>query len=450
MAVPTPRTGLHARAEQSLVLEPRMLQAIEVLQLPAQDLEAWLLDAAEQNQALQVEPPAAPEGGRLGRGWDATERHDEALRNQPERAPGLVASLAEQASWLELEPALDDALHFLIGCLDGNGYLSPDDEELLDLARLEGLALDAGALGRAIAQLQRLEPRGVGGRDLTEALLLQLDPRAPDYAALCRLVEECLDDLAANRMPAVARALGVELDELARLVAQLRGLDPRPGAGLAEEDAPVLRADVLVLPTEDGGWEVSVDRAALPAVALDAELVELAKDRTQGREARAWARERVERARWIVDAVRQRGETLLRVARRVFEHQAAFLAEGPGHLAPLTMSQLADELELHVSTISRTVAGKHVQTPWGFFALRHFFQSAAPGAAAGAESVTARDDLREVVRRLFAEEDPRAPLSDEDAVAELTRRGHPLARRTVAKYRTELGIPSSYRRRRYA
>lgn len=450
MANPNLKLGLATRAEQTLRLEPRLLQAIEVLQLPSQDLEAWLLDAAEKNQALQVDAPRLDGPGRGAAGWEATERHDEMLRNQPDRSRSLAEGLDEQIGWLELEPRLDAALHFLTGCLDENGYLSPSDEQLFEFAAEAGVELDTSLLARGISELQRLEPRGVGGRDMTEALLLQLDPQREDYALLCRLLEEFLDELATNRMPKVARALGLDLEDLGSLLAELRELDPRPGAELTAEQAPVVRADVLVLPTEDGGWEVRVDRASLPSVSLDPELSAHAKDKEQPAESRSWAREQVERARWVVDAVSQRGDTLLRVASAVFDEQRAFLENGPGNLVPRTMSALAEELELHVSTISRTVAGKHAQTPWGLFPLRYFFQSATPTAVeAVGEEATARDDLREIVAEIFAGEDKREPLSD-DAVAEaLAERGHPVARRTVAKYRKELGIASSYRRREF-
>jgi RNA polymerase sigma-54 factor len=449
MSTPNLRPSLGTRAEQTLRLEPRMLQAIEVLQLPAQDLEAWLLDAAERNEALVVEAPCAEGPGRSAAGWEATERHDEVLRNQPDREESLFESLEQQLGWLELEPRLEAAVRFLLSCLDENGYLTPSDEELLALAAEAKIELDTSLLARGIAEVQRLEPRGVGGRDLIECLLLQLDPSCEDYSLLCRLLEEFLEELAANRMPRVAQGLGVDLEQLGGLLSELRGLNPRPGAELASSSAPLVRADVLVLPTEDGGFEVRVDRASQPSVTLDPELSEHARDRKQSRESRAWARERVERARWVVDAVRQRADTLLRVATSIFSLQRTFLEEGPGHLVPSTMSALAEELGVHVSTISRAVAGKHAQTPWGVFPLRYFFQSATPLSPEAEGAATARDDLREVVRSVFEAEDKRSPLSDDEVAAELARRGHPVARRTVAKYRKELGIQSSYRRREF-
>jgi len=447
MAAPNLHQGLHARTEQQLLLQPRMLQSIEVLQLATHDLEAWLQDAAAENEALQLEMPngeersesAAPRGS-----MEATERHDQMLRNQPERERGLTEHLEEQLALFDGEGDEVEWLRFLIARLDQNGYLSTSDDELLLAAEEAGLSADPTALGRAIAQLQRFEPVGIGGRDMVEALLLQLDQDEEEYGLFCRLLEEFLEDIAANRLPAVARGLGIEMPELAELLLRLRDLDPRPGAEHEVIETPVLRPDVVVERGEDGAWTVRVERSQLPTVSLDPELVTLAKSKDSSQEVRGWARDRVERARWIVDAVGQRSETLLRVATSVFDRQRAFLEEGPGHLQPLTMSSLAEELELHLSTISRTVGGKYVQCPWGILSLRHFFQTATTSASA-----PTRDDLREVVREVFAQEDPEAPLSDEEVAEELERRGHPVARRTVAKFRKELSIPSSYRRRKY-
>ncbi len=435
--------GLHARAEQQLLLQPRLLQSIEVLQIPAQDLEGWLREAAESNEALMVEMPELPSPGpRPSR--EATDRHDEMLRNQPERERGLAEDLEEQLSLLDFDSSKASWVRFLISCLDENGYLSPSDEELYRLAHEVGLEGNPASLGPAIAALQGLEPRGIGGRNMVEALLLQLDGESEDYSLLCRLLEDFLQDLASNRLPVVARALGVDLDELGLLIEQLRGLDPRPGAELNVSQAPVLRPDIVIEPESDGSWSVRLERSSLPNVTIDREVADLAKEKDSSREVRDWARDRVERARWVVDAVAQRGETLLRVATEVFERQRAFLEDGPGHLVAFTMGQVAEVLEVHVSTVSRAVNGKYVQCPWGILPLRHFFQ-----VATGSADAPARDDLCEIVRAIFEGEDAREPLSDEAVAEELDRRGYSVARRTVAKYRRQLGIASSYRRRKY-
>lgn len=448
--MPGPRLhqGLAARAEQQLLLQPRMLQSIELLQVPAQDLDAWLQRAAEDNEALLVErdlsDPGEPGPGPSG---EATARHDAWLQAQPGREAGLEEALDAQLALLELSVERRGWLDLLVACLDPDGLLTAADEELLVLAEAAGLQGGAAELGRAIAALQQLEPRGVGGRDLVECLLLQLDPEDPDYPLLCRLVEGHLDDLARRRLSGPARALGVEPAELERLLERLRSLDPRPGRREAADRAPVLRPDVIVEPGEGGALEVRLARGSLPAVSIDPEMRELARTRELPDDARGWARERVERARWIVEAVEQRGATLLRVACAVAAHQRAFLERGPGHLVPLAMGDLAAELGLHVSTVSRAVSGKHVQCAQGILPLRRFFQQAT---GEGGDEAPARDDLLEVVRAIFAGEDPREPLSDDAVADELGRRGHAVARRTVAKYRRQLDIPSSYQRRRHA
>ena len=365
------------------------------------------------------------------------------LRNHPAPGPGFLEHVLEQLALVPLDPVRERWVRLLAGNLDPRGYLPLSDEELLEEAREEGLEPDPGELGAALAVLQSLEPRGIGARDAVEALLLQLDPADPDYALLCTLIEDFLEDVARNKLPAVARAMGLELDRLGELLELLRGLELHPGSGLAAGAAPALVPEVMVTPSGDG-FEVRVEQSGLPAVSVDEDVRRFATDRRNDPAVRSYLRGRLDQARWIVEAVEQRRQTLLRVATALFAHQRAFLEHGPGHLLPLRMMDLAEGLGLHVSTVSRAVAGKYAQTPWGILPLRHFFQGAG-----GASAHTARGDVRELVREVIAGEDPARPFSDDEVVAELKRRGLAVARRTVAKYRVELGIPSSYRRRRY-
>lgn len=439
MARPSFGFGQVQRAEQQMLLQPRMLQSIEVLAVPSAELESYLAAAAQENEALVVRPARGPGGG-----WDATERHDEMLRNQASDEHSLAEVLEREIAMLDLDDEQEAWVRLCVRSLDDDGYLSISDDELLDAAEADGLPRDPGALGRAIAAVQRMEPRGVGGRDMVEALLLQLDPASDEYELLCRLIEEFLDDLVKNRLPKVAKDMGVELAQLRELMAGLRGLEPKPGASLVERRTEAVRPEVVVERVGDG-YEVRVEHANFPGVEIDAEVEAASREKGGDAQWKACLRERVERARWLVDAVEGRKATLLRVARVVFERQRAFLDEGPGHRVPLAMGDVAEILNLHVSTVSRAVSGKSVQTPWGIEPLRDFFQTGV-----GESDGTARDELREVVRALFEGEDKSAPFSDDEAVNELERKGHRLARRTVAKYRKELGIPSSYRRRHHA
>lgn len=431
---------------QEQVLLPSMLQSIQLLQLATTDLSLFLERAAEENVALSVERPSGGytnSASATSSGADATERYDAWLSSQPDRDPGLTEVLEDQLAWLNVSQSLDPWVRHVIGFLEGSGLLETADETLLGEAANSGLVGDAGDLGRAIAIVQSMEPRGVGGRDQVEALLLQLDPKHADYELLAQLLESHLEDLTRNKLPKVARAMGLELERLEDLLAELRGLQLSPGAQYSDGGEPALLPDLYVEEGESG-WELRLEEGSLPTVKVDADVETLAREKELDREVKQYLKQRVEEARWIVDAVEQRRRTLLRVARATFAHQTAFLTDGPKALRPLRMTAIAEELEVHLSTVSRAVAGKHVVTPFGLLSLRSFFQ----GAGGGNED-QARNSVRDTVGALIEAEDDAAPLSDEDLVAALAEQGSKVARRTVAKYRKELGIPSSYRRRKY-
>lgn len=433
-------------------LQPRMRVAIEALERPVAELGEWLRAAYESNEALRLEEPRSrslPEGGSAAarRGAERTSRHAEWLDSTAlSREADLVEELEEQLVWLDLEPQAEQWVRFLVSHLDDCGLLSESDEELLAAAEQRGLEGGRSALGRAIADLQRLEPKGLGGRDATEAMLLQIDPADEDYDQLCELLEGHLDELLSNKLPAISREIGLGVEEVARLAARAARLEPAPARSHASEAAPPLSPDLILL-REGNGFELAVAVDATPGVRIDPKVAALAGEKALPADVRRHLTRRVEAARWVVDAVRAREETLLRVARVIFERQSGFLRDGPSALDPLSMLEVAEQLELHPSTVSRTVSGKHVQTGFGILPLRRFFQHAACESASTSGSA---DSLLEAVRGLISGEDKRAPLSDDQIAEALRERGFETKRRTVAKYRTQLGVPSSYRRRDYA
>ena len=438
------RQTLQQTQRQEMQLLPQMLQSIELLQVPRGDLEAFLREAAEENEALRVEdvlPPAPARPDRRVGTAESTDRHHAWLESQAAPEQGLAAHLEEQLSLLDLPPALDPWVRLVIACLDPRGYLTLADEALMGLARERGLAGEEGALGRAIAVVQGLDPRGVGGRDAVEALLLQLDPFESDYQLLCRLLEEFLEEIAQNRFAPVARALGIDLEDLGVLLDRLRELELAPGAQLSGSSSPPIHPDVIV-ERQGERFEVRVDQSGLPAVTIDPEVQRLARDARQPADVRRYLRGKLERARWLVEGLEQRRRTLLRVAAHVFQVQRGFLEHGAEHRVPLRMGEVADGLGVHLSTVSRAVSGKYADTPWGILPLRSFF----PAAAGGKQGALA-GDVQRALREVVAAEDSEKPLSDDEIGALLTTRGFRLARRTVAKYRRELGIPSSYHRR---
>ncbi len=446
---------LRQRMSQEMQLLPKMLQSLEVLQLAQGELDTFLERAALENEALQFSEAAPTQAGPRGTREDA-DRHGAWLESQAEPEEGLVEVLEREVALLELPESELAWVRLVVSCLDPRGYLSVPDERLLALAVEQGLPEDPGALGRAIAVVQSLEPRGIGGRDVVEALLLQLDPGDEDYGLLCRLLEEFLEDVAKNKLPAVAKALGLEVERLKVLLARLRELDPVPGAALGVRSSPVLRPDVVVEEVEPDAEESSGERAArrdyrvrveharFDAVTLDDEVQRLAKDPAQPAGIRRYLRDKVDRARWLLDSIEQRKRTLLSVAVWVFDRQRGFLERGPAALRPLTMTDAAADLGVHLSTVSRAVAGKHVSTPFGVHPLRAFFQSAA-----GDNEGVSKSRVHEALRSAVDGEDPEKPLSDDELCRHLEREGFQVARRTIAKYRRELGIQSSYRRRRY-
>lgn len=440
------------RMEQRL--SAHMLPALTILELGSQDLAAYLREAFESNEALTFNEVPASRTVNHG----ATERHSEWLNSQPARSESLAERLTAELSFRDLSgfegADLDAWTRHLIHELDETGLLSPSDDELLLSAKQAGLVakdVDA-ALWRSIEVLQDLGAAGLGARSSIEALLLQLDPEDEDFALLGRLLDDFLEELGANKLPAVATSMGIDMVELNRLMGRIAELSAAlhsdgGATGIDEGGAPAITPEVII--EEDasnpGSFSVAVDGAAWPEVGLDEDLSLLAADPETDGGLRKYLRGKLEDARLVVSAVEQRRTTLLRVAKAVFAHQRAFLEHGPGHLLPLRQEDLANLLGVHRSTVSRAMAGKYAWTPWGIFPLKHFFQ-----AAAGASTGAARDDVRAVLGRVVENEDPSAPHSDEDLVTLMAKRGFNLARRTVAKYRRELGIPTSYRRRRFA
>jgi RNA polymerase sigma-54 factor len=292
----------------------------------------------------------------------------------------------------------------------------------------------------ALAVLRSLEPRGLGGRDAIDAMLLQVPPDDPDRSDICALLTEHLADLAANRLPAVARQMRLDVADVLALCARIRALDPRPGARFHGGDLPRIRPDLVVVEAGDR-LEVAVEDHALPDLGLNGDYTALLAGPHTPPEVRRYLSGKLSAARDLIHAIEQRRRTLARVGAAVMQHQREFLRWGEAALRPLRMADIAARLGLHTSTVSRAVAGKHVQTCRGIHALRAFFDGAAAGGGCGRRRV-----LRQL-QELVAAEDPQRPLSDDDLVSLLAALSIPVARRTVAKYRKELGLLPSWRRK---
>ena len=441
-----------------MALLPQMLQSIEVLQLATADLLQMLDHELQQNETLEAKPaatkepeppPSAPVAEREETGWEEWRRGPVGegedsktafLANVPARSESLVDFVRQQLAFRGVPALLADAVVTLVEHLDERGLLPFSIEELA-----EQLDVPFALLEQARALLLTLEPAGIGAGDAIEAMLLQA-AEDPDVAIIERLLREHLDALGRNKLPDVARTLQLSIDELQHVIERMRALNPRPAAGFEPAAEAPLRPDAFVW-LHDGAVHVALDDASLPDLQVNAEYQALAADRKTAREVRDYLRPKLRSARDLIDAVHQRQATLLRVVEAVMKEQKPFLQKGRTAIRPLRMSEIADQLALHTSTVSRAIAGKHVQTDRGVFRLRDFFDGGRiEGAVAEGNG---RMAVAEQIAELVAGEDKAAPLSDDDLVAHLQRRGVKCARRTVTKYRKQLGIPSSYLRRRF-
>ena len=452
------RVQTSQRMEQGLLLIPKMLQSIEVLQLGVADLAGVIEAELSSNETLEVRvpseetapPPAQSSKGdeeewvspRLARaGSDSSDRKQDFLASLPAGAESLVTYVREQLAWWDLAEEVRDAVLLLVEQLDGRGFLCCEDEEL---AAIVGEA----RLDEALLVLRSLDPRGIGARNAIDALLMQVSREDPDYLDIASLLGEHLEALARNKIPDVARRLGRTVAEVQALVERIRELDPHPGSAFSDEVVEHVRPDVHVR-LDAGNIEIAVQDASLPSLGINEDYAEMARAVETSSEVKQYLRPKIESARDLIHAIDQRQKTLGRVAGAVMEYQKQFLLRGQSAMRPLKMSEIADVLGMHTSTVSRAVAGKYVQTDRGILPLRSFFDGRRSGVTRRGEADTGRLGIVEKIRELIAGEDPGRPLSDDDLVVLLASNQIDVARRTVAKYRSELGIPSSWRRRRH-
>lgn len=458
------KATLALRQAQRLSLTPELRQALGLLQLSAVELGVRVQEALEQNVLLERgdetedrEPPA-PAGGEATEvmsttaDWDSAEPAaangwDNGDSSSTESADRSGQSLKDYLLWqLELarlspqDAAIGAAL---IDSLNDDGYLTEPLEEIrLGLADSDA-APETDEVQAMLHRIQSFDPPGVAARDLKECLLLQLkqDLTVTGAALATRLVEQHLESLAARDYARLCRILHVSHTELDEAVALIQSLHPRPGSTVTGPSGDYVIPDVLVS-RADGKWRVELNPEAVPRIRVNAGYAAALRRRS---EVSGDLAQQLQEARWLVRSLKMRNETLLRVAHGIVRRQSGFLERGDEAMQPLLMKDVAGELELHESTISRVVANKYMATPRGTLAFRHFFSGELSTEDGGACSATA---IRAMIKKLVAQEDPHAPLSDNHISRELLGRGIRVARRTVAKYRESLTIPPAHERKR--
>jgi RNA polymerase sigma-54 factor len=369
----------------------------------------------------------------------------DAMQNTAARGMSLQEFLIGQMSLLDLTERQRDLCENIVWNIDNNGYLQYPLEDILPTVEAEGATLKE--LEEALATVQTLEPPGVAARDLRECLLLQVDDDDPTYVLKAELINHHLEDIRTNRFPQIARETGRSLDEVKKAVEFILTLTPRPGLLFDSTEPAYIMPDVIV-EEADGGWDVRLQETGLPHLTISPFYRKLLATHSDNGETKDYIRKKIQSARWLIDAIEQRRTTMLKVSRAVVDAQQDFLRKGTTFLHPLRMQEVAKTVGVHVSTVSRAIASKYMQTPQGIYEMRFFFAGGTASSIGEPDGVSWQS-IRDRINRLVESEDRKNPLSDDDLARELTNQGIPVSRRTVTKYRKSLSIPSSRQRRMY-
>ena len=369
----------------------------------------------------------------------------EPQENRITAIPPLVDQLYEQLSLSDLDPEDREIAEYIIGNLDDRGYVGCSLEEIA-----ADLEIEVEEVEKILRVIQTFEPPGVGARDLRECLMIQLAQHQDPLSELAlQIVRNQMEDLTRRRLTRITRALGISNEVLKEVLGVIELLQPNPGSPSSSDYNGLLTLDTEVsyitpdLIVEQVGeeWIVSLADGSMPSLKINSTYTELLKKkRDNGKdEVKTYVSQKLNDARWLINAIHQRRTTMLKVANYLVTAQMPFFEEGPAHLKPMVLQDVADAVEMHVSTISRVSNGKYMQTPHGVFELKYFFDSKVSTNEGG--DVSARS-VKEKISSMVADEDKAKPLSDQEIADRLSADGLKIARRTVAKYREQLQIPS--------
>lgn len=438
-----PGYGMFQQQAAKMRLTPQLRKAITILQLSTPELLEVVQQEMNDNPVLEF----------TGNEWDAYKAspkfHSAAIRRDHIYDPihhavsnevSLERHLKEQLGFVKkIQPSTRKMIVFMIGNLDNNGYLVPSLNEISEVFKI-----DLAQAELALRILQGFEPVGVGARNLRECLLLQVQSLSECFPLVSLLIRNHLKDVADYRIHKLSTILQVTAQEIQAAIDVIKGLNPRPGAAFHTETVPYIIPEVII---EKAGEQlvVLIHQAASPRISVNGYYERMVKDSSDNNEAKKFLFGKLNSAMFFLKCLEQRRKTIFRVAQAIVEEQSEFFWKGASHLKPMTLKCIADKLDVHESTVSRATAGKYAQTPWGIFELKHFFPTGLQmdlGDAASSERVKAR--LKEWIHG----ENHAKPYSDQKLAELMMKEGIQISRRTVTKYREELGISSSLRRKR--
>lgn len=484
---------LRHRQTQSLILAPQLRQSLKILQVAALDLRSVIQEELQANPALEELPmegvsldkereetakdsaestdSSAPadsdtsesrEEMDFSKEFQILNKLDEDWRDHMANAGGaqpftsedaekrqhffdslvsetsLQEHLMQQAELADLSPAVVEAMRYLVGSLDDRGFLT---QSPADIALQTSIPLES--VQEAVQLLKTFDPAGIGAQSLEECLLLQLAAKGRRDTMAARIVRDHFDLLSRRRIPEIARKLGAHADDVQVAIEEIGTLDPAPGRRFAEDNNRIVVPDVTV--EKDGDkWAISLNNDYIPRLRISNTYRELIAKGTLSKEERDYLRERIRSGKFLINSIEQRQQTIERITREIIKVQEPFFENGVSHLKPLTMTQIADVVGVHETTVSRAIANKFIKTPHGVFDMKFFF---TPGYQADSGAAVSNKSVKEMIHDIIATEDRSKPSSDQEIVAKLQEKGINIARRTVAKYREELGLlPSNLRR----
>jgi RNA polymerase sigma-54 factor len=491
---------LSQRLTQSLVLAPQLQQSLALLQAPTLELKALVEQELQQNPVLEEAPGTEldtqekerDDGETVTQAVDPTEppadlnfdpatektsnepvddfqaeferlvqldqewRDHFAQTNLPSRASAeeeekrqfmfdsLVAATSLQETLIEQvrESSLTDDLRpiaeMLIGNIDDYGYLKATIDELT-----VSTGLPADKIQQVLQVIQTFDPPGVGARDLRECLMLQLERAGQQGTLEYRIVSEFMEALGKRRIPEIARGTGHDVDDVQEALERIARLEPRPGRAFLPDNDTYILPEVFVH-RADGEFVVTTNNEHIPHLRISNTYKDLMAQGENSAEVRNYIREKIRAGKFLIKSLHQRQQTILNIAREIVQRQREFMEKGVAFLKPLTMVQVAEVVGVHETTVSRAVSGKYMQTPQGIFEMKYFFTAGIQTSTGDGMSNTS---VKDMIADIFEQEDTGKPLSDQEVVRMLKEKGIVIARRTVAKYRTELNIlPSNLRK----
>lgn len=448
--------AIELQLKQTQALSQRMIQSIQILQMTSQELEQYVSEVALENPAIDIKEH--PKESIERQEWLNSlqeENHYLHQRQQGDddydpkdtwnfstgQSDTLYDYLWSQLITRDFSKEQAKVLDFMLESLDSRGYLTESISDIAGYFHIE-IAMAEHLLGI----LQSLEPVGVCARDLQECLKLQLAARGLLTPVLIKLVDECLDLIAKNKISTISRMLHLSATEAAGYCQIIRSLNPKPGSAFYNrEEMKYIIPDVTIIKF-DSHFDIVLNSSSYPDITISSYYQKL-NGQTDDNEVKEYLSQKIQQAEWIKQCIAQRGKTLMSVSRKILECQEDFFANGPNHLHPLKLADVAEAIGIHESTVSRAVDNKYLQCSWGVYPMAFFFQKSAAVRAAGMDvsgsTAFTSADAKRALREIIGEESKKKPYSDRVLSEMLTARGLPISRRTVAKYRDEEGIPDA-------